>query len=397
MSDDATTVRPERFVAGGEALAHDADGRVVFVRGGAPGDAVVVTTVETKGQWRRAVVSEVVEAGPDRVEPPCPQRRLGCGGCDWQHLAVDAQLPAKIEIVRDAFRRTARLPDAAIRAGAAVGADSYRTTIRVVGDADGRPSYRLDRSHDTVPATGCLVAHASLRDLLERITVTPEVEVTLRVSAATGERTALWDRSRGEVTGLPDDVGTGPAATIDEAVAGHRFQVSAASFFQSGPAAAELLVDAIRRAAPELADARVVLDAYAGVGLFAAAVTSAPTRVIAVESSRAAVADARVNLADRDARVERSEVGRWRPPAASPRVDVVVADPARSGLAKPGVAAVTGTEAPVVVLVSCDPVSAARDAGLLAADGYRHDGTEVLDVFPHTHHVECVTRFVRTP
>ena len=55
----------------------------------------------------------------------------------------------------------------------------------------------------------------------------------------------------------------------------------------------------------------------------------------------------------------------------------------------------TSTEAPVIVLVSCDPVALARDAALLARQGYRHDGTEVLDLFPHTHHVEAVTRFVR--
>ena len=73
----------------------------------------------------------------------------------------------------------------------------------------------------------------------------------------------------------------------------------------------------------------------------------------------------------------------------------MVADPARSGLGRPGVAAVVGAAPPVVVLVSCDPVAAARDAALLGQHGYRHDGTEVLDLFPQTHHVECVTRFVR--
>ena len=78
------------------------------------------------------------------------------------------------------------------------------------------------------------------------------------------------------------------------------------------------------------------------------------------------------------------------------RVDVVIADPARSGLGKPGTGAIAATKAPVVVLVSCDPVAMARDAALLARQGYRHEVTEVLDVFPHTHHVECVTRFVRS-
>ncbi len=99
-----------------------------------------------------------------------------------------------------------------------------------------------------------------------------------------------------------------------------------------------------------------------------------------------------MNLAGRAATIVRSEVGRWR--AGGERVDVVIADPARSGLGKPGSAALAAAGAPVLVLVSCDPVSLARDATLLRQHGYRHERTEVLDLFPMTHHVEAVTRFV---
>lgn len=391
---DEVRLWPERFVAGGDAIGHDVDGRVVFVRGAAPGDEVAAVVVEDARGWRRAVVSEVIVASRDRVVPPCPQRRIGCGGCDWQHLAVGAQLAAKVEIVRDAFRRTARLPEARVTVGGAVRPDGYRTTLRVVGDSDGRPSLRAERSHDAIPVLGCIVAHHGLRDLLDDIRISPGLEATLRVSAATGSVGALWDRRAGEVTGLPPGTAIGPRGRIDEEVAGRRLLVSNASFFQSGPTAAELLVDAVARAAPELDHAACVLDAYAGVGLFAVVAVPEHAHVITVESSRSAVADSRVNLAGRSATVERGEFGRWGGPGRR-RVDVAIADPARSGLAKPGTAALARARAPVVVLVSCDPVSAARDAALLAGHGYRHDGTQVLDVFPHTHHVECVTRFVR--
>jgi 23S rRNA (uracil1939-C5)-methyltransferase len=86
-------------------------------------------------------------------------------------------------------------------------------------------------------------------------------------------------------------------------------------------------------------------------------------------------------------------VGRWRP-GQGESIDVAVADPARTGLGKPGTATLAAAKAPVVVLVSCDPVALARDVSLLATYGYRHDGTDVLDLFPETHHVEAVTRFV---
>jgi 23S rRNA (uracil1939-C5)-methyltransferase len=386
-------VRPERFVAGGEALARDADGRVVFVRGGVPGDEVAVEIDDTRRDFSRGHVVEVCEPSPDRVVPPCPQRRLGCGGCDWQHVATPAQLPAKQSIVVDALRRTGRIPDPVVRTGPAVPSRGYRTTIRVVGDSERRPAFRMERSRATVPAAGCLVAHPALLPLLDEIVVTPELEVALRVSVATGEITALWDTAAGSVDGLPPHVATGRRAALTERVAGHDFRVSAPSFFQSGPAAAELLVAEVMTVAPELSSARRVLDAYAGVGLFAVAATPAESEVVAVESSSDAVADARVNLANRRARVERLEVARWRPRGGE-GFDVAIADPARTGLAKPGVNAVAGAMAPLLVLVSCDPVSLARDAALLAGRGYRHERTTVLDLFPETHHVEAVTRFV---
>jgi 23S rRNA (uracil1939-C5)-methyltransferase len=391
---ESVRVRPERFVAGGAALARDADGRVLFVRGAVPGDDVTVAVTERRAGFGHAVVDEVHAPGPDRVLPPCPQRLAGCGGCDWQHVAVPAQLPAKLEIVRDALRRTARLPGADVRAGAGVPPSGYRTTVRVVGDQGGRAAFRHERSHDTVAAAGCLVTHPALHAALADVELTPGLELTLRVSAATGEMTAAWDASRGTVSGLPPECRTGRSAHLTEVVAGHRLRVSAGAFFQSGPDAAELLVDALRRAAPELSTARSVVDAYAGVGLFAVAAVPARAHVTTIESSAPAVADARVNLAGRSATIVEGQTGRWNPPAGA-RFDVVIADPSRTGLAKPGVNALARAAAPLLVLVSCDPASLARDTTLLREHGYEHAYSEVLDLFAHTHHAEAVTRFVR--
>src|SRR5690242_19894140 len=166
-------VRPERFVAGGEALARDDDGRIVFVRGAVPGDDVSVTITEEHGDWARGVIETMHDASPDRVVPPCLRRVEGCGGCDWEHVAESAQLPAKVAIVVDALRRTGKLEDAVVRAAGSVPAGGYRTTIRVVGDADRRASYRMERSNDTVLASGCLVAHPALVDMLDALVVAP--------------------------------------------------------------------------------------------------------------------------------------------------------------------------------------------------------------------------------
>ena len=86
------TLRPERFVAGGEALAKADDGRVVFVRGALPGELVSVELTDEKRDWSRGHVVDVLESSADRVTPPCQYRIAGCGGCDWQH--VDGVRPA---------------------------------------------------------------------------------------------------------------------------------------------------------------------------------------------------------------------------------------------------------------------------------------------------------------
>jgi 23S rRNA (uracil1939-C5)-methyltransferase len=388
------TLRPDRFAAGGEAIARDDDGRVVFVRGALPGEVVQAELTTVKRDWARAITVNVLDASPDRLTPPCESRREGCGGCGWQHMTVEAQRSARVDIVADALRRTGGIADPVVENGGGVAPVGYRTTVRVAATADGRAGFRAEQTHDVVEAPNCLVAHATLAALLPDLRLDPGVEPTLRVSVATGELAARWDHAVGEVHGLPAGTATGARATLHEDVAGRRLRVSMGSFFQSGPQAAELLVDSVRRAAPELDDARLVVDAYAGVGMFAACVTDAPARVIVIETSRSALGDAAHNLTDRDAEIIRGEVGGWRV-AAESDVDVAIADPARSGLGKPGVNALTRTEAPVLVLVSCDPASLGRDARLLGEAGYRHERSWVVDTFPHTTHVEVVTRFVR--
>lgn len=385
-------LRPDRFAAGGEAIARLDDGRVVFVKGALPGETVAAELTTEKKDWARAAVLEVVDASPDRVTPPCPSRLAGCGGCGWQHLTVGAQQSARGAIVAEALRRTGSVHDPVVVLGGGVDPVGYRTTIRVAPTVDGRAGYHAEQSHDVVEAPACLIAHPTLRHALPEIRLDPGVELTLRVSVATGQLAARWDRGTGGVRGLPAGTATGSAAALDEDVAGHRLHVSMGSFFQSGPQAAELLVEAVQRAAPELAEAGLVVDAYAGVGMFSVCATHG--RVIVIETSRSAVADATHNLADRDATVVRGEVGGWHAPTDAP-IDVVVADPARSGLGKPGVNALARAGAPVLVLVSCDPASLGRDARLLGAAGYRHERSEVIDTFPHTTHVEVVTRFVR--
>ncbi len=381
-------VRAEKMAAGGDAIARMADGRVAFVRGALPGESVAVHVVQSKKDFVRAEVVDVLEPSLDRTQPPCAAHARGCGGCSWQHVSPHAQLALKTAIVIEALQRTGKLIDPVVHVGAAVEPWAYRTTLRLAAGANGRLGLRSRSSHDVVALDACPVSHPRLDELLDVVRVTGEGEVSMRVGAATGER-SVWTVDDGlTLSGLPDDVAVGPDAVVHEVVAGARLQVSAASFFQSGPAAAELLVTSVRAASGELADGRVV-DVYGGVGLFASTVTSAAVTV--VEGSESACTDAAVNLSGRQATIVHSAVERWQPT----RADLVIADPSRSGLGRGAVTVLAGTEANRIVLVSCDPVSLARDAGLLRECGYEHVDSTVYDLFPNTHHVEVVTAFDR--
>jgi 23S rRNA (uracil1939-C5)-methyltransferase len=269
--------------------------------------------------------------------------------------------------------------------------------------ADGRAGHRARHEPLAIQTDSCLATHPLLEELIVDGRYPGAGEVLIRVGVASGERLVQVRAGIANVQ-VPAGVlvveqGDGREAYVHEDVAGRRFRVSAGSFFQSGPVAAEGLVAAVTEVtANSLPDGGHLVDAYAGVGLFASALgaTHRGARVTAIESDRTAVADARVNLADLDARVVASEVGRWRPTGRKTTpVDVVVADPARSGLGKPGVATIAALDPTRLVLVSCDPASLGRDVALLATAGYRLTSITMVDAFPHTFHVETVSGFDR--
>ena len=135
---------------------------------------------------------------------------------------------------------------------------------------------------------------------------------------------------------------------------------------------------------------QVIVDLYAGVGLFSGTGGDWFEKVTAVESSKSATRDAQHNLGSHVS-IHQLEVEKWTPELA----DVVIADPPRSGLRASGVEVIRLTEAPHVVLISCDAGALGRDARLLTAAGYELDQIDVLDMFPQTSHVEVVSGWIR--
>lgn len=396
------------LAVGGEGVGRDGDGRVTFVAGAVPGDRVRAEVRQARRRWARADLLVVTEPAPTRVAPPCPEVGRGCGGCGLQHLAPPEQRRLKAQLVRDALERIGGLDAPDVRLGPELVAHGFRTTLRLAVE-QGRAGFRRARSRSVLTVPGCWVAHPLLDELVRDGRFGDATEVTLRVGAATGERVAVVHpgiagrsaagprpaglRLPGDVAVIgADELAAGATVAYHEVVSGRRLRVSAGSFFQSRHDGAELLAERVAAAVATLTPhPRHLVDAYGGVGLLSAA--SAGARVTLVEAEASAAADARHNLADLDATVVASRVERWRPQPA----DVVVADPARHGLGAEAAAVLAATGAPALVLVSCDAGSLGRDARQLARLGFDLESSEVLDLFPHTAHVEVVTAFRRRP
>jgi len=293
-------------------------------------------------------------------------------------------------------RALAELLDAPVEVRAAGPDEHYRTTVRLGVQGDGRLAYRRRSSRQLIGVDSCLIAHPAVEELIAAGRFPGAEDVMIRIGARTGERlVVVGPTAAGAEPGVEgrligrDELGAGRRAWIHEEAAGRRWRISAESFFQASPEAAETLVEVVGAALRPLEPGARLLDLYAGVGLFGGSLATGP--LMAVEAGPSACADARVNLAGLDARVVRSRVERFRPR----RADVVVADPSRRGLGRAVVGLIGRTRADRLALVSCDVAALRRDATALRAGRWRLVSATLVDAFAQTSQVEVVTGWSR--
>ena len=362
------TVEVGPVAHGGHCVARlpEPDSRVVFVRHALPGERVVVEITEgtdTDRFWRGDAVAVEVPSS-DRVAAPCPVAGPGlCGGCDFQHVSLPAQRELKAQVVREQLVRLGRLdPDHPVVTGVVVepvpGDEDglrWRTRVRFATAADGRRGMRRHRSHDVVPVDDCLIARTDAR--------------------------------------RPGAAGDGPVTeTVETAHGRHAFSVPADGFWQVHPGAARVLVETVMDFLAPRPGERA-LDLYAGVGLFARFLLDAvgtTGEVVAVEGDEAACQHARANLGVDGVEVTWGRVDTVLAAAYDWPWDLVVLDPPREGAKREVVEQIVARTPRAVAYVACDPAALARDVATFAGHGYRLERLRALDLFPMTHHVECV-------
>ncbi|MCU0262425.1 MAG: methyltransferase [Candidatus Nanopelagicales bacterium] len=382
---------------GGHCIARH-EGQVLFVRHGLPGERVRVrvTSIGRRARFVRADVVEVLLASPDRRDPPCPVAR-DCGGCDWQHALPAAQRRLKAAVVREAMARFAGidLPESfavqAVADPAATQAQDapaeglgWRTRGTLGVDRAGRAGFLGHRSHDVVVAGECLQLHPRLDAL-----------ALFGAMWSPGSRVGFVAPSAAPAAAFPES--DPPTAPVTEHAAGRDWSVAADGFWQVHPGAADALVGHVRRMLDPRAGERLV-DLYAGVGLFGlslAQVDPAGLEVTLVEGDRRACELAAGNAGAAVVTVVRSGADRWVARAgALEGVDIVVLDPPRTGAGAAVATAIAAAGPRAVAYVACDPVALARDLATFRGNGLVLDELVALDLFPTTHHVECVAKLI---
>jgi tRNA/tmRNA/rRNA uracil-C5-methylase (TrmA/RlmC/RlmD family) len=363
---------------------------VVFVRHALPGELVRARVTEQSKHFARADAVAVLTASVHRVAAPCPAARPGgCGGCDWQHADAEYQRDIKAAIVMEQLQRLAGITRDVVVEALPGDGFGWRTRVRFSVDGTGRAGFRRHRSHQVEVIERCPIAHPLVEAAgVENARWDGVSEVEVAASVGSGERLVRTAAGRGATMRLRE------GGALTEAAAGRSWRVTPGGFWQVHPAAADALTDAVMAGLRPRVGERA-LDLYAGVGLFAGslAVAVGPSGyVTAVESSTVATRDAATNLTDLpQAHVVRADVATaLRRPEQFGAVDVVVLDPPRSGAGAAVVKGIAGLRPRSIAYVACDPAALARDLASFSQAGYVLDELRAFDMFPQTHHVECV-------
>jgi 23S rRNA (uracil1939-C5)-methyltransferase len=419
-------LRIEKPIYGGAGLARH-EGKAIFIPFALPGELIEANIVQDHGSYANAELETILEASPNRMQPPCPYFSE-CGGCHYQHAIYRQQVEMKSQILRETLER-ARLKEIPEIEPLYAEPLGYRNRIRLhIDRATSKLCYKKRASHQNLIVDACPIAAPALEDALKAIQSSAsslqlvkyftEIELfttaaqdsillTLWTSSnpqsATQQLQSIWPQLQAHIPKIigaavfsaergkqPDKL----LAQIGEqsliyTAANRKYRVSIGSFFQVNRFLAGSLVELVT----DTFSGNLAWDLYAGVGLFAAALASRFDQVVAVESSANSVHDLRLNLDGKQHRVvasgtldflHRARSSKEKPP------DAVIVDPPRAGLGKEVTALLATIHPAHITYVSCDPATLSRDLKSLLDSGYHLRTMRMVDLFPQTFHLESV-------
>lgn len=376
-----------KLAAGGDAIARAPDGRVMFVKGGAPNEELEVEIVLENRTFLRAQAIEVVRPSSARVDPPC--RYFGtCGGCELQHIASLEQTGQKQAALLETLTRIGHvdLADVAIGEPWAGEPYGYRSRARFAIAPSGSVGFRAAGGREIVDIEECLIASPPIGRALRAI----------RSMVAGGERAR--PRSVEEIeTVANDDQAVIGTEVLEAADGGEPLLLQPNVFAQANR-------DGNRAMSTELAalfEGRTVEDLvelYSGSGNFTRVLAPHGLRVRAFESEAAAHALAeRTHAPNAEPICLSVEAALERLVAEGRPIDAIVANPPRAGMTPRAAELIGRLAPPLLIYVSCDAATLARDVARLQGHGLFLDRLRLFDLYPQTPHSEVVARATKRP
>ena len=365
------------------------EGEFIEVLNGIPGEKVrarIYRFYRKKKQITAGIVTEILEPSVDRVVAPCVYFGT-CSGCQLQHVRYDKQLEFKRQRILgflddyDLIKNTHVLP-------AIPSPDKWnyrnhaRFTVRFQGQLgfSNRITRRFVRIDECKLMDGQI--NQVLLDLQDHVSETSNLSV--RVGINTKQQLIQPKLNNSEIS-----IETGQK-WYKETLLDHNFRVASPSFFQVNTLQAEkmiLLVSELLNLKPD----EILVDAYAGVGVFASLLATKVRKVIAIEESQSAVDD----YLQSDNSIDNLEflLGKTENvlPLIDEDIDSVILDPPRLGCHPNVINSILIKKPTKLAYVSCDPESLARDLNLLVKGGYKIKNIQPIDMFPQTYHVESIT------
>lgn len=427
------TLTIHKLIPGGKGLGVLADGMVAMVDGVLPGETVVLRETKTHRGHLEGRLVRVVEPSPDRIIPPCPLYGR-CGGCDLQHARYDAQLRIKRDIVQESLSRAGcALPDdQPLPAVASPRQFGYRHRIRLHLDETGNLGFHQATSNQVVPVQRCLLATEPINQVLAALVAGSHADHLKKVF---GELELLHSPADDRVLmvlhprpGVSDKFCAEQCAPLQElaevsvragikAGRGHEvfstplcqefhtggdtYQLSwsPACFFQVNTLQNQQLVNLAMTALTAHRFPATYLDLFCGMGNFSLPLGLRGTRVLGIEHNRHSIHWAQMNT---DANHQTNlhflaqdvESALKKCIRNHEQFEAILCDPPRQGLGR-AAALLPRLNPRLIVAISCDPATQARDLKTLTTQGYHLVQITPVDMFPQTHHIESLALLER--
>ncbi len=440
-------VTAEKMLFSSEALCR-VEGFPVFVENACPEDILRIKITKKNKNYAKAEVVEVKTPSKFRVKPFCALSNV-CGSCSWQHIKYDEQLKQKQNIVKETFKKIAGIDVDVPETIPSPMQTEYRCKVQypIQQTKVSRrilAGYYKKNSHELVNIKFCPV-HPDIINKITEFIRERAVEldaynekthkgllrhIVFKYSKVNNEMMVVFCVNDDKVTPKLKELCENVFNSFEEVkgvcvnfntmnnnvimsdktktvigqgfyfeqIGDKKFRISANSFFQVNPFTAQKIFEYVKSEIAKRVSEPTVLDAYSGVSTFGIMVSDISKEVVCVEEVKHAVEDAKENVVLNECRnVEvigndaAKEFERFH--KEDRQFDVVLVDPPRKGCSEESVQNVVRSAKKMIVYVSCDVSTLARDAKYIINNGFKLVSIQPFDMFPNTYHIENVAVF----